>query len=149
MAATAPIGDVMTENFDSKIDFKLDDEPQWLFDMAYMLALKLQAIRDYIGVPVYVTSFYRSPSKNANVKYAASKSLHTRGLAVDFTVSDRSLLLKIYEFCKNYMEYGELFLYETPDGTLNSIHLSLPALYNYKETLRYIKGADGKLIKRG
>jgi hypothetical protein len=139
----------LTKRFDSRTDFKLDDEPQWLFDTAYLLALKLQILRDYIGVPIFVTSFYRSYGKNANTKYAAPKSLHTRGLAVDFTVTDRTLLLKIYEFCRDHLEYGELFLYETPDGTLNSIHLSLPALNNYKETLRYIKGADGKLTKRG
>lgn len=139
----------LTENFDTKIDFKLGNaDPQWLKDTAYLLALKLQSIRDYINVPVFVTSFYRSPEKNESVRFAAKRSLHTRGLAVDITVSDKSLLEIAFDYCCQHMEYGELFLYELPRGGLDSIHISLPALNNYKETLRYIKAADGKLVKK-
>jgi hypothetical protein len=139
----------LTKHFDTVIDFKLsDDSPQWLLDFAYIHALRLQAIRDYIEVPIFVTSFYRSPTKNESIKYAAKRSLHTRGLAVDITVADKPLLLQIFEYCQRYVKYGELFLYELPDGTLDSIHLSLPALGNVNETLSYIKGADGKLIKK-
>ena len=141
----------LTKNFDSKIDFKLDDNsPQWQYDMAYLHARRLQIIREYVPIPIIVTNFYRSPEKNANTKYAAMRSLHTRGLAVDITVKKgyESLLLLIYDFCRKHMDYGELFLYELPDGILDSIHISLPALNNNKETLRYIKSPDGKLVKK-
>jgi hypothetical protein len=117
--------------------------------MAYLHARRLQPVRDYIGLPLIVTSFYRSPDRNDITKYAAEKSLHMRALAVDFTVpkKHRHKLELIYEYCKANFDYGELILYELPDGTLDSIHWTLPAIDNDRETLRYIK--DGtKLIKR-
>jgi uncharacterized protein YcbK (DUF882 family) len=42
----------------------------------------LQAVRDYLGVPISITSGYRTVSHNRKVG-GASNSFHTRGMAAD------------------------------------------------------------------
>lgn len=46
------------------------------------LLQKLDALREAVNRPIYVTSGYRCPTHNSKVSYA-SQSYHTRGMAVD------------------------------------------------------------------
>lgn len=47
------------------------------------LIQKLNQLREYLGVPVYVTSGYRDPAHNASIRGAAPNSRHTTGEAAD------------------------------------------------------------------
>ena len=52
------------------------------------VALNLQQLRDYLGVPITVNSGYRSPAYNKKVG-GASKSQHLLGKAADITVPNK------------------------------------------------------------
>jgi len=52
------------------------------------VALNLQQLRDYLGVPISVNSGYRSPAYNKKVGGAA-KSQHLLGKAADITVPNK------------------------------------------------------------
>jgi hypothetical protein len=45
-----------------------------------------QAARDWLGLPILITSLYRSPEHNASVSGAANDSQHMRALGADFVV---------------------------------------------------------------
>ena len=48
------------------------------------VALALEVIRKLIGMPIIITSGYRSPALNALVPGSSETSAHMRGAAVDF-----------------------------------------------------------------
>ena len=50
-----------------------------------LLVWILQNVRDYFGMPVHITSAYRTVSYNADIG-GASGSMHTFGMAADFVV---------------------------------------------------------------
>jgi len=50
---------------------------------------KLQALRDLLGVPMYVNSAYRSPEHNAAIG-GASNSYHMKGKAFDISVANHN-----------------------------------------------------------
>lgn len=50
------------------------------------VAHALELIRDVIGMPIIVSSGYRSPALNAVIPGSSETSAHTRGCAVDFII---------------------------------------------------------------
>jgi glyoxylate carboligase len=61
----------------------------------------LQGFRDYINLPIYITSAYRCPSHNAKVK-GAPDSMHLVGAATDIYVTGMTSI----ELAKRAMNYG-------------------------------------------
>jgi uncharacterized protein YcbK (DUF882 family) len=53
----------------------------------HKLASYLEAVREELGVPIRITSGYRSPELNALIPGSSSTSAHTKGLAADINVS--------------------------------------------------------------
>ena len=76
----------LTKNF-TLTEFNFRDLPLdgQLTANAKLLAENLQAIRDFVAVPVKVTSWYRPTSVNRQAK-GSKTSQHLHGEAVDFTV---------------------------------------------------------------
>jgi uncharacterized protein YcbK (DUF882 family) len=87
-------------------------------------------VRTEFGVAVTITSGYRSDKLNNALRregYNTSpNSLHTRGIACDFTVAKRELLPFIFNYIKDELPYGELILYMV-NGKPDRIHVSLPS----------------------
>lgn len=72
----------------------------------------LQRIRDLLGVPIIISSGYRSPEVNRRVGGSAS-SQHMSGLAVDFTApgygTPRKVIERILEHA-NVVRYDQVIL---------------------------------------
>lgn len=70
---------------DTAVRKGIDNRPTQiaLANIETVLAPGLQRIRDLLGVPIMVTSGYRSPALNAEVR-GVRNSMHIRGLAADF-----------------------------------------------------------------
>lgn len=60
--------------------------PDELQDNANDVVQWLQAARDSLGLPILITSLYRSPARNAATPGHANNSQHMRALAADFDV---------------------------------------------------------------
>jgi hypothetical protein len=78
----------LTKNF-SLTEFNFRDLPITEVHAGYAesLAENLQVIRDFLAMPVKVTSWLRLPVHNASIAGASKTSQHLRGEAVDFVVS--------------------------------------------------------------
>jgi len=81
----------LTKNF-SLEEFASHDGvpvPEKFIPNVKKLAKNLQALRDYFGEPVFITSGYRSPLWNKKVG-GAKTSKHKKGEAADITMRHRS-----------------------------------------------------------
>lgn len=81
----------------------------------------LQPLRDYFGVPVKVTSGYRSKELNAKIG-GKPNSQHLTGHAADIIVPDVPIL-DVYEYIRTTLPYDQLLLETNNKGT-KWIHVS-------------------------
>jgi len=63
----------------------IDDLPDSVLQNLWLLAQRLQVVRDFLGVPITITSGYRDPEHNKRVG-GSPNSYHIKGMAADFTV---------------------------------------------------------------
>ena len=78
----------------------------------------MQPLRDYLGIPIIVSSWFRNPQLNAYVG-GSSTSDHLRGEAVDFYCSR---MIDAYMYIKNNLLFHQL-IWEIKDNTI-WIHVS-------------------------
>ena len=88
-----------SEFFTKCPDFRNDNH---LLDGRLITAI--QAVRDFIGAPVYITSSYRTKQCNKDCG-GSPGSLHLQGMALDFTTASCNSLI-----IENISQYGKLFL---------------------------------------
>jgi hypothetical protein len=114
--------DLATESYEkaSKI------EKACLYLLAYLI---MQPVRSQFAVPIRILSGFRSIKLNNVLRRAgygtAKASLHSLGIACDFTVDKKEILPVMFSYIKNELPYGELILYKI-DGKPDRIHVSLP-----------------------
>lgn len=77
-------------------DYKLEDIPENLHSNIIPTLKVLEALREWYGKPIFLNCTYRSIAHNARVG-GARNSLHLLFNAIDFTVSLKSDLPKLYE----------------------------------------------------
>jgi uncharacterized protein YcbK (DUF882 family) len=98
----------LTNNF-NKSEFECNcgcEMPNEVFLQIQKLASQLQCIRDFIRLPIKITSAYRCPSHNKEVG-GVSNSQHVLGKASDIQVSDSSPEA-IYQVIDTLAEYGHV-----------------------------------------
>lgn len=81
----------LTKNF-SLEEFKCKDGtpvPPELMQNVQLLAINLQALRDYLGAPIHVNSGYRTPAYNAKVG-GKKASQHMLAKAADITTKNKT-----------------------------------------------------------
>jgi uncharacterized protein YcbK (DUF882 family) len=71
-----------------------------------ILAEQLEALRDYLGKPIQVTSGYRSKKHNAKIG-GAKNSTHVNGMAADIKVSN-SPPLEVYNAIEKLIADGKM-----------------------------------------
>lgn len=77
----------LTNNF-SKSEFECNsgcEMPKDVLDNVKLLAIQLQAIRDYVGKPIRINSAYRCKEHNSSVG-GSKRSQHLLGKAADITI---------------------------------------------------------------
>lgn len=110
-----------------------------MLDNAYQFAKILQRIREHIGKPFIVSSWYRCKALNTAVG-GRPNSAHTRATAIDFVISGLTAL-QTYETVLNALKtlrlpYDQL-IYEsfTKDGqTTEWVHLGWEREGNRRQT---------------
>lgn len=78
----------------------------------------LEPLREALGLPIIITSGYRTKALNDIIVHSARKSLHVSGQAADFYVegaSRRELLIKAFHLIivNEGIDYDQLILYPT------------------------------------
>ena len=78
----------------------------------------LEPLREALGLPIIITSGYRTKALNNHILHSARKSQHVSGQAADFYVegaSRRELLIKAFHLIivNEGIDYDQLILYPT------------------------------------
>jgi len=93
----------------------------------YLAKNLLDKVREHFGVPIYISSWYRSPALNKKIK-GSSTSLHLTGCAVDIDMDGRNSVSnkQVFEYIKDNMLFTELIC-EHPDSKGNPawVHVGL------------------------
>lgn len=110
------------------IKFKIDNTPtaDILASMKVVANKCFEPIREHFGIPLMVTSFYRSDKLNKAIK-GSKTSQHVKGQAIDFVAqfaySPKNK--EILEWAKDNLDYDQL-INEYPDKNGNPcwVHIS-------------------------
>jgi Uncharacterized protein conserved in bacteria len=95
-------------------------------NLTYLVKNVLQPLRNYVGVPIRVTSGYRSPALNRAVGGSPS-SWHSHGCAADIQIPSGKVSLKhVFEYIYHNLPYTELIA-EGIDGNgrVSWVHVAL------------------------
>ena len=96
----------------------------------------LQPARNKMGIPITVTSGYRSAAVNRAVKGAAN-SQHTRGQAADLVCANNTLL---FNTIKNNGNFDQLIWEAGNDIAPAWVHVSYKASGNRGQVLKMLNG---------
>lgn len=110
------------------------------------LAQKIyEPVREHVGVPLYISSFFRSEELNRKLK-GAKGSQHTTGEAMDIDAQVYAGTTNkiILDYIKNNLEFDQLIHEAGTDTEPDWVHVSFTYKYpNRKEVLR-MKVVNGK-----
>jgi hypothetical protein len=113
-------------------------------NMVYVAENVFQPVREHFGVPIYVSSFFRSEALNKAVR-GSSSSTHIKGEAMDLDadVFEGVTNAQIFEYIKNNLEFDQLIWEFGTDENPAWVHVSLSKRNNRKQVLKAVR-VDGK-----
>lgn len=127
------------------IKYGINNEPEELQLQRMQLVAEeiFQKVRNHFGVPISVTSFYRSPELNSKLGGAA-KSQHVKGEAMDLDADVYGLLTnkEIFDYIYNNLDYDQLIWEFGDDKEPAWIHVSYTDGCNRNEALVAYKEAN-------
>jgi len=113
-------------------------------NIVYVAENVFQPVREHFGVPIYVSSFFRSEALNKAVR-GSSSSTHIKGEAMDLDadVYEGVTNAQIFEYIKNNLEFDQLIWEFGTDENPAWVHVSLSKRNNRKQVLKAVR-VDGK-----
>ena len=103
-----------------------------------------QPIRDHFGVPIHISSGYRSAALNKAVGGSAS-SQHCQGEAIDIDMDGTSITNKqIFDFVKANVNFDQMIWEFGTDANPDWVHVSYESTGKQrKQILKAVKTANG------
>lgn len=87
-----------------------------------------QPIREHFGVPIYISSGYRSKALNSVIKGSSKTSQHSKGEAMDIDMDNTQITnTQIFEFIKNNLSFDQLIWEYGNDKNPDWVHVSYSA----------------------
>lgn len=99
-----------------------------------------EPLREYIGEPIYVSSFYRSPDLNKAIG-GSKNSQHCKGQAIDIddVYSNKFKNVDYFNYIKDNLDYDQLIWEFGDDENPNWVHVSYKVNGNRGRTLKAYK----------
>ena len=119
------------------IDNSITD-PVHLSSAKLLCRLVFEPIREHFGIPIKLSSGYRSAALNKAIPGSAKGSQHCKGEAMDI---DGDILggvtnKQIFDYIKNNLEFDQLIWEFGTKDNPDWVHVSLKATGNRKQILR-------------
>ena len=99
-----------------------------------------EPLREYIGEPIYVSSFYRSPDLNKAIG-GSKNSQHCKGEAIDIddVYSNKFKNVDYFNYIKDNLDYDQLIWEFGDEESPSWVHVSYKANGNRGRTLKAYK----------
>ena len=124
-------------------------------DPAHLASAKLlcekvfEPIREHFGVPIHISSGYRSSALNRAVK-GSSSSQHCKGEAMDIDADRYGKVTnkEIFDYIREHLEWDQMIWEFGNDSQPDWVHVSFKATGNRRQILKAIKeGASTEYVK--
>ena len=137
---------------------RIDNRPSAEIEanLEYLVKNVLQPLRDHFGVPIRVTSGYRSPALNRAIG-GSSSSWHSHGCAADIQIpSGRVSLKEVFEWIYRNLPYTELIAEGIDrNGRVSWVHVALVKGREAKDNLdpagrlctKYMMSSEGAVYR--
>ena len=102
-----------------------------------------QPARDHFGVPIQVTSGYRSEELNRAIG-GSTRSQHCKGEALDLDVNNEVSNSQLFNYIKDYLDFDQLIWEFGTDQDPDWVHVSYKKEGNRRQILR-AKRVNGKV----
>tara|TARA_R110000803_G_scaffold179500_1_gene241918 strand:+ start:187 stop:633 length:447 start_codon:yes stop_codon:yes gene_type:complete len=114
-----------------KIENKPNDEQ--LENMKLIAKEVFEPLREWVGGPIKVNSFFRSEELNTGIK-GSLKSSHLKGQAIDLTTMGLKTNLEIFNYIKDNLDFDQL-IWEYGRNNPVWVHVSYKSKNNRKQVL--------------
>ncbi len=107
-----------------------------------------EPIREHFGVPIYISSGYRSAALNKAIKGSSTTSYHIFGKAVDLDQQNKKNGItnkQVFDFIKDNLFYSELIWEFGTSSQPDWVHVAYDEKKLNKETLKSVR--VGKTVK--
>lgn len=124
-------------------------------DPAHLASAKLlcekvfQPIREHFGVPIHISSGYRSTALNRAIR-GSNSSQHCRGEAMDIDADRYGKVTnkEIFDYIREHLEWDQMIWEFGNDSQPDWVHVSFKATGNRRQILKAIKeGASTEYVK--
>lgn len=103
-----------------------------------------QPIRDHFGVPIHISSGYRSAALNKAIK-GSSTSQHCSGEAIDIDMDATSITNKqIFDYIKDNLEFDQLIWEFGTDANPDWVHVSYESSGKQRKQILKAKKSGNK-----
>ena len=103
-----------------------------------------QPIRDHFGVPIHISSGYRSAALNKAIK-GSSTSQHCSGEAIDIDMDATSITNKqIFDYIKDNLEFDQLIWEFGTDANPDWVHVSYESTGKQRKQILKAKKSGNK-----
>ena len=118
-----------------RLGIKNKPEKEHIENMELIAEKIFQPLREWVGEPIRINSFYRSEELNSRIGGAIS-SAHKDGLAMDLDSFGGKTNLEIFHYIKDNLDFDVLINeYPNEDGEPKWIHVSWNKKENRKQVL--------------
>lgn len=120
--------------------------PGHVANLKLLAAVIFEPIREHFGVPIHVSSGYRSKALNDATPGASASSQHSKGEALDLDQDGKGTGVTnrmVFEFIRANLPYDQLIYEGGDDASPDWVHVSYSAAKRRGEVLK-MRRVDGK-----
>ena len=126
----------------------IDNTPQELHlsNLKYLAEQVFQPIRDHFGVPIYISSGYRSPALNEAIG-GSPRSFHSHGMALDLDQDGRNKGVSnadVFYYIKECLPFTELIWEFGDEANPNWVHVAIAKGREDEKKIKIAEKINGK-----
>jgi hypothetical protein len=126
--------EAVNSNYAKKHKIKNEPDDEQLENMKLIAKEVFEPLREWVGGPIKVNSFFRSEKLNTSIGGSKTSS-HLKGQAIDLTTMGLKTNGQIFNYIKDNLEYDQL-IWEYGRVNPKWIHVSFNSVKNRKQAFR-------------
>jgi len=126
--------EAVNSNYAKKHNIENEPDDEQLENMKLIAKEVFEPLREWVGGPIKVNSFFRSADLNSGINGSKTSS-HLKGQALDITSMGKKTNLEMFYWIKDNLEFDQL-IWEY--GRINPkwLHVSFNSVKNRKQVLK-------------